>query len=163
MVSWIYVTLATLAIVSAFIVVFSPRAAYSALALVVTMLCLAGIFLVIQAPFVALIQILVYAGAIMVLFLYVIMLLNPRHSEPLPEFALARRGSAIFLVAVFFLMGAIWMWKTKPALSPTVVFTAPEIKTIALRLMTDYMLPFELTSILLLVAIVGAVLIAKRD
>jgi len=159
----IYSILAVVAVISATFVAFSRKAVYCALWLVVTMLCLAGIFLVIQSPFVAMIQILVYAGAIMVLFLYVIMLLNPRQTEPLAEIVIARRGTAILLVLFFLALTVGFMWRAYSVLPKGFQFKAIAVKDIAKALLTDYLLPFELTSVLLLVAIVGAVLIAKRN
>ena len=158
-----YSALFVLAIVSAILVVSLSNTVYCALSLVVTMLCLAGIFLLIQAPFVALIQVLVYAGAIMVLFLYVIMLLNPRKMEPVAEIVITRRGIAFLLAAVFFLLTAASVLPVPRAIARGFRFQAVGIKTLATDLLTEYLLPFELTSVLLLVAIVGAVLIAKRN
>jgi NADH:ubiquinone oxidoreductase subunit 6 (subunit J) len=127
------------------------------------MLCLAGIYLVIQAPFVALIQVLVYAGAIMVLFLYVIMLLNPRQAEPIVASVIVRRFWARLLFLLLFFLISAWLWLIySPAKAQTQWESVP-VKTIATRLLTDFLLPFELTSVLLLVAIVGAVLIARRN
>jgi len=159
----IYSILAVVAVISAAFVAFSRKAVYGALSLVVTMLCLAGIFLVIQSPFVAMIQILVYAGAIMVLFLYVIMLLNPRQTDPPAEAVIARRGTAILLVVFFLALTIGFIWRVYSALPRGFQFKAVAVKAIAKALLTDYLLPFELTSVLLLVAIVGAVLIAKRN
>lgn len=159
----IYATLCVLAITSAILVVTLSNTVYCALSLVVTMLCLAGIFLLIQAPFVALIQVLVYTGAIMVLFLYVIMLLNPRKMEPVAEIVIARRGVAFLLAAAFFLLAAASVFPVPRAIARGFRFEVVGIKTLAADLLTEYLLPFELTSVLLLVAIVGAVLIARRN
>jgi len=157
-----YSFLFALAVMSAGFVAFSRKAIYCALALVVTMLSLAGIFLLIQAPFVALIQVLVYAGAVMVLFLYVIMLINPRVIEQVTVVAITRRGWAAFAGAAFLLLVFGWglsLWTTMAAAPPP---RAVDVKEIATLLLTDYLLLFEVTSVLLLVAIIGAVLIARR-
>jgi NADH-quinone oxidoreductase subunit J len=158
----IYFALATVAILSACCVVLSRHTIYCALSLVVTMLALAGIFLLIQSPFVAVIQVLVYAGAVMVLFLYVIMLINPRHTEPIIGNPLARRWARI-LFFTFLMLVCGWLGLLYSAEDVRGPWELVSVKTIATRLLTDFLLPFELTSVLLLVAILGAVLIARRD
>jgi len=168
MVDLIYSILAAIALLSAAFVAFSPNPVYAVISLVVTMLSLAGIFLVIQAPFVALIQVLVYAGAILVLFLYVIMLINPRRTDAPVELYLTQRGGALVAlaaaVAIFMLLSGRWLWTTyKMAPAVDFEFQSFSVSEITWRLMGEYLLPFELTSVLLLVAIVGAVLIAKRN
>jgi len=162
MLSLIYFALATVAILSACCVVLSRNTIYCALSLVVTMLALAGIFLLIQSPFVAVIQVLVYAGAVMVLFLYVIMLINPRQPEPIIGNPLVRRWAQI-LFFTFLLLVCGWLGLLYSAEEVRGPWELVSVKTIATRLLTDFLLPFELTSVLLLVAILGAVLIARRD
>jgi len=164
MLNIIYFALVLGAIISAGGVVFLSNTVYCALSLVVTMLCLAGIYLVIHAPFVALIQVLVYAGAVMVLFLYVIMLLNPRRAEPIVGTVIERRIWVVILfVAIFLPLTVVWLWRLYPMLEKPAYWDVVPVVSVATRLLTDLLLPFELTSVLLLVAIVGAVLIAKRD
>jgi len=162
MIGLIYFTLATIALLSACYVVLSRHTLYGALSLVVTMLCLAGIYLLMQAPFVALVQVLVYAGAVMVLFLYVIMLLNPRETEPIIENPTARRWARV-LFSLFLFLTLLWLGLLYSSAEISVVWETVPVKAIAARLLTDFLLPFELTSVLLLVAIIGAVLIARRD
>jgi len=164
----IYVILAAIAILSALFVAFSRNPVYCVISLVVTMLSLAGIFLIIQAPFVALIQVLVYAGAIMVLFLYVVMLINPRPTDvPVELYPVQRGGGLIGVIALavfFLLICGSWVWYVYRTIPPMgFEFASFSVSVITTRLMNDYLLPFELTSVLLLVAIVGAVLIAKRN
>lgn len=162
MVSILYSVFFVTAVFSAILVATLRSAVYCALSLVVTMLSLAGIFLLIKAPFVALIQVLVYAGAIMVLFLYVIMLLNPRVREPVVELVVARRGVGFLLVLMFFLLTAAWLSRVFLQVEEVVSPRAAGVGALAERMLTYYLLPFELLSVLLLVAIVGAVAIAKR-
>ncbi len=160
-----YAFLATLAILSAAYVAFSRKTVYAVLALVVAMLSLAGIFLLIQSPFAALIQVFVYAGAILVLFLYVIMLLNPRQADVTIRSVFENRGpflaAAGVFVAGFFFLTAKWLLTVYTV--ERFQFEEFSLIEVASRLLTDYLLPFELTSILLLMAIIGAVLIAKRN
>ncbi|MCX8035911.1 MAG: NADH-quinone oxidoreductase subunit J [Candidatus Sumerlaeia bacterium] len=160
-----YAFLATMAILSAAYVAFSRKTVYAVLALVVTMLSLAGIFLLIQSPFAALIQVFVYAGAILVLFLYVIMLLNPRQTDVTIRSMVEHRGPMLVvagvLTASFFFLTAKWLITVYGA--DEFQFKEFSLIEVASRLLSDYLLPFELTSILLLMAIIGAVLIAKRN
>jgi NADH-quinone oxidoreductase subunit J len=179
---------AGIAIAGALLVVFMRNPIASAFCLVVTMLSLAAIFFMLQAQFIAAIQILVYAGAVMVLFLFVIMLLNLGRGED--QF----RRAPMWFVAVL-LIGVLASqlvplsgysrermaleYSRSPLLAePAVVFDStmnasglnPGRATlergvpgdIAIPLFQQYLVPFELTSILLLAAIVGAVVLAKR-
>lgn len=156
-----FYALAGLLVISSLLVVFQRNVVHSAMALVAALFLIAVFFLVLHAPMVGVLQVLVYAGAIMVLFLFVIMLLNPATLEQ-------RRGAwwafgtlaalvlAVLLVAV--------MKGFEPAPDPvagTELFGSPEM--LAKSLFTDFVLPFEIASILLLVAIVGAVVLAKRE
>jgi NADH-quinone oxidoreductase subunit J len=141
----------------------------SALWLVVTLFGLAGLFVLLDAHFIAAMQVLVYAGAIMVLFLFVIMLLNLGRDQP-PDM-LGRVGS-IFMIGVASLMVLeLWVLKTaEPAAelqlpAGTLAREAAQqgaVGAIAVLLFRDFLVPFELTSILLLAAIVGAIILAKR-
>jgi len=140
-------------------VVFHRNPMSSAIYLVVTMLCLAGLYALLAGPFVAVIQVLVYAGAVMVLMLFVIMMLNLR------EETLQREGSLwIWLLAGLIGLGLVVTVvppfpRTPPGI-PTPAFGT--IEAVGNQLFTVYMLPFELTSVLLLIAIIGAVILAKR-
>ena len=131
----------------------------SAIYLVVTMLCLAGLYALLAGPFVAVIQVLVYAGAVMVLMLFVIMMLNLRDET------LQREGSTpAWLVAG--VIGLALVLFVVPPFPRTPVGPPPAtfgtIEDVGRKLFTVYMLPFELTSVLLLIAIIGAVILAKR-
>src|SRR5215470_9508885 len=139
-----FFVLAFLLVITSLMVVFQRNVVHSALSLVAALFLIALFFIMLHAPMVGVLQILIYAGAIMVLFLFVIMLLNPAALEQ-------RRG--------------VWWWfGTEPAPDPaaaTALFGSPEM--LAKSLFTDFVLPFEIASILLLVAIVGAVVLAKRE
>jgi NADH-quinone oxidoreductase subunit J len=131
----------------------------SAIYLVVAMLCLSGLYALLHGAFVAVIQVLVYAGAVMVLMLFVIMMLNLRTET------LQREGSGFtWLLAA--LLGAVIMVAVIPPFPRTPVGAAAatfgSIEEVGQKLFTVYMLPFELTSVLLLIAIIGAVILAKR-
>ena len=131
----------------------------SAIYLVVTMLCLAGFYALLAGPFVAVIQVLVYAGAVMVLILFVIMMLNLR------EETLQREGGMVTwilagLIGLVLVVAVLPPFPRTPVSTPQPTFGT--IEAVGNQLFTVYMLPFELTSVLLLIAIIGAVILAKR-
>ncbi len=168
-----------LVVVSALMVVFNRHPIYSALFLVLTFLGLSVFFLQLQAPFLAAVQIIVYAGAIMVLFLFVIMLLG--EDKPLPVEAKlgpqAPIGAVVALALVAVLSYSIWK---QPAQSSRAMREAPpvtlvraadkpeqtvpfgNVKALGNTLFTQYLFAFEATSIVLLVAMIGVVVLAKR-
>ena len=148
------------------LVIRSP--VYCALSLVGTFFCLGAIYVLLHAEFVATVQVLVYAGAIMVLFLFVIMLLNLKSDAAFSlKFSLPKwLGLAITAGILAQLIGAFH----SPAalLGPSGPYTSERVaaegstEIIGTLLFTDYVLPFEMISILLLVAVIGAVVLAKR-
>ncbi len=154
--------LAALSVLSALGVVFASNPVRSAMALVATLVLLAVFFVALQAHLVAALQIIVYAGAVMILFLFVIMLLDLRQdSGEGGRYGIKTVAalSAAVLAGVF----AKVLWDT--AAGPSGV-TADDFGTtanVARSLFTDHLVSFELTSVLLLVAIVGAVVLARRD
>ncbi len=159
-----YTLFFTLTVISALMVVFSRHAVYSALYLVVTMVSIAGIFILINAQLAAFLQILVYAGAIMVLFLFVIMLLNlGRWGDPPVSTSFIRRFGGAFLI-VFLVQLAILAIKFGggPKLAEENARTAT-ISEVALLLLTRYLYAFEMTSLLLLIAVVGAMVLARKS
>lgn len=151
-----------LAVVTALLMVTRQNPIFSAVWLVVSFFASAVLFLMLDAQFVAVLQILLYAGAIMVLFIFVIMLLNVREEELKPKVmqfsGLLGGGAALYLVILFTL--GILKEKAAPfgPISADFGYVAPVGKL----LFTKYLIPFELTSVLLLVAIVGSVVMGKR-
>jgi NADH-quinone oxidoreductase subunit J len=159
----IFFILAAVALVSGVLVVFQRHPLRSALWLIVNFFAVAGIYLLAHAEFMAAIQIIVYAGAIMVLFLFVIMLLNIRRPEDEPKQPFWGQKIGGMVLAAFTALLLVYGF-TKAALPPAKTAAAPGLgntESIARGLFTDYLLPFEVTSVLLLVAIVGAVVLAK--
>jgi NADH-quinone oxidoreductase subunit J len=140
-------------------VVFHRNPMTSAIYLVITMLCLAGFYVLLSGAFVAVIQVLVYAGAVMVLMLFVIMMLNLR------EETLQREGSLLAwgLAGVIGLGLVVRLARLfpNPAIPPRLEDFGT-IEAVGSKLFDPYLLPFELTSVLLLIAIIGAVILAKR-
>jgi NADH-quinone oxidoreductase subunit J len=158
----IFLGLAAVALISGVLVVFQTSPLHSALWLIVNFFAVAGIYLVLHAEFIAAIQVIVYAGAIMVLFLFVIMLLNLREAEEPSKRPYSAQKVAGFFLSVamaFFIAYGL----SNVHLSPGAP-AAPGLgntESIAKLLFTDYLLPFEVTSVLLLVSIVGAVVLSK--
>jgi NADH-quinone oxidoreductase subunit J len=139
----------------------SPVAA--ALWLVNVMFCISALFVMLDAPFIGAIQVLVYAGAIMVVFLFVVMLLNLGHPAEIAD--LRGRGTRITagFVGLAMLSEVLVLMRVRlPALAPSPEAGANVTTAIAGPLFREYLLPFELTSVLLLAAVVGAVVLAKR-
>jgi len=153
---------AVIAVVGALGMVLNLRnTVAAALSLVVTMISLAVVYVTLEAHLVAALQIMVYAGAIVVVFLFVVMLLNLRRDEfPRPRQRLTKAAGAILAVGI----AAAFLQLVAKAL-PT-VREIPEgfggYEAVGLALYRDYVLPFEVSSFLLLAAIVGAVVLAKR-
>jgi len=162
----IFSILGVVVIVCSILVISQKSPVASALFLIATMVSLAILFLMLNAPFLAAIQIIVYAGAIMVLFLFVIMLLNLRRDEFGPEKRKAQRFFAILFVFLFLIGMAtiieVGMFGLKSTGDLSEATVPAGVEPLARLLFTEYLFPFELASVLLLVAIVGAIVMAKR-
>lgn len=160
-----FLILAAAAIAGALGVVLSKKPVYSALSLLVNFAVVAVLFISLQAQFVAVVQIIVYAGAIVVLFLFVIMLIG----GDLPGVAIRPRGRAVAavvaaLAGVLALAGLGYaVIAGSPAAMSGAVPGNGSVQAIGEALFTTYLLPFELASVLLLVAMVGAVALARKD
>ena len=166
----VFYGLAATAVTAAILVVLMSRAVYSALALIVCFGATAGLFFQLGAQFIAAIQVIVYAGAIMVLFLFVIMLLDPE-SEVFPPSRLKKVSGFVLAFSVLLalvLVQAADRWASTQVLTGSIAGTTRssgsggEIETLARSLFRDYLLPFEVTSILILVAVLGAVVLTRQ-
>ena len=136
----------------------------SALWLVVTLFSLAALFVLLDAQFIAVLQVLVYAGAIMVLFLFVIMLLNLGRGGPTDLKGPLGLGLGVFLAGLLLVQLLVLRQTGTAAGGPAgAALEQGMIAAVARPLFTAYLVPFEITSILLLAAIVGAVVLAKRN
>jgi NADH-quinone oxidoreductase subunit J len=160
----LFIIFAGLAIGCAIAMVSQSNPLYSAISLIGVFIALASLYVTLAAPFIAAVQVIVYAGAIMVLVIFVIMLLNVEHSEP-------RRKRLKFLVPVAIGMAAILIAETAFILYsvqtsenrlPGNISDVGLTHSIGEGLFTRYLLPFEVTSVLLLMAIVGAMSLARR-
>ncbi|MEA2603446.1 MAG: NADH-quinone oxidoreductase subunit [Acidobacteriota bacterium] len=156
----IFLIFAVLAVASSLVVVAHKSPVYATMSLVLTLFSVAVLFVLLGAPFLGALQILVYAGAIVVLFLFVIMLLNLQKSEERrlgPQLGVAMLGALIFVGMV----GLVFWRSGAPALqrlTPELV----SLKGLATALFADYLLPFEIVGLLLLVAVVGATVAARK-
>ncbi|MFH2038895.1 MAG: NADH-quinone oxidoreductase subunit J [Chloroflexota bacterium] len=162
-----FIILALASILSALGLLVSRSAVYAALFLVLNFACVAIFYLLLGAPFIAFTQITVYAGAIMVLFLFVIMLLG---AEKLPKGTSLpwQRPLAIGLAAILLFEAGFLLFqrlKLTTAIDQPVaqVNSVDAIRTLGLSLFNQYLLPFEVTSILLLVAMIGAIVLTKQE
>lgn len=158
-----FILLAAATLISAVVVVFHRNPVYSTMSLVVTLVATAGLFVMLGSPFLAALQILLYTGAILVLFLFVIMLLNVQRERTSVARSPAQTWGA--LVAAFVLAGAVCrlLWDAHgdaetEALDPAFA----SLRGISEVLFSTYLLPFELIGLLLLVAVVAATWAAKR-
>jgi NADH-quinone oxidoreductase subunit J len=164
--TWLFYIFGAIALAAALLVLMLQRVFYAALALIVCLSALAGIYMLLEAPFIAAVQIIVYAGAIMVMFLFVILLLDPFSASRYPDkkkyiryFALILGGASLLLLIP---MLATFNLSRTPH-DPQAIPGGPgSITHLAATLFSEYLLPFEVTSILILVAIIGAVVLARR-
>jgi NADH-quinone oxidoreductase subunit J len=152
---------ALLAIVSALLFVTRKNAVPAALWLVNVMFALAGLYVMLDAPFVGAIQVLVYAGAIMVVFVFVVMLLNLGRHEISDLRSLGARLGAGFM-GLALLANLLVAQRHRLPRVASAPMSDNVVEPVAASLFTDYLVAFELTSIVLLVAVVGAVLLAKK-
>jgi NADH-quinone oxidoreductase subunit J len=164
--TWFFFILGGTALLAAINVVAQSRVFYSALSLILCLVALSGLYLLLEAPFIAAVQIIVYAGAIMVLFLLVIMLLDPFSAQLIRD----KRKYLSYLGIILAAAVLIFLYRFLQTYEPTM---APKTSTPVMGgvgspgnlgrvLFSEYLLPFEMTSVLILIAIIGAVVLARR-
>ena len=161
--TFFFYLLSGLAIGSGVLVITRKNPVHSALALILTLLSLSGLYLMLYAPFVAGVQIILYVGGIMVLFLFVIMLVNLERAEKERQFNrqwIAGMAAALALGVLFVL---IYTQGSNLFAQPIVALPETEnTQRVGVLLYSNYMFPFEIASLLLLVAMIGAVVMAKK-
>jgi NADH-quinone oxidoreductase subunit J len=164
MLALLFILFAGMAIGCAISMVAQRNPLYSAISLIGVFISLACLYVTLAAPFIAAVQVIVYAGAIMVLVVFVIMLLNVEEEERQPVRLRTLVPIAVALAAVFFAETAfiIFFVQTSPATPGGDVSDVGLTSSIGSGLFTTYLLPFEITSILLLMAVVGAMTLARR-
>ena len=152
---------AALALLCGVLVILSRNPVNSAMFLVLTIVCMAGLFVLLHAFFLAAVQVLVYAGAVIVLFLFVIMLLDLKEEQRRKIRAVGAATGAISVLAIGYVFWQSLAQSGAAQATPGVA----EGTTIALgeRLFTHFSLPFEILSVLLLVGMVGVILLSKKD
>jgi NADH-quinone oxidoreductase subunit J len=163
----LFLILAITAVATAAGLLISRNAVYAALFLVLNFACVAIFYLLLGAPFIAMAQVTVYAGAIMVLFLFVIMLLGadklPK-GDVLPAQPPLAIGAAVILLAeAVFLLVQRFQSVAMLQAPGTVENSMESLREMSMMLFNEYLLPFEVTSILLLVAMVGAIVLTKQE
>jgi len=160
----LFIILALVAIASALGLLLSRNAVYSALNLIINFCTVAVFYLLLNAPFIALVQVTVYAGAIMVLFLFVIMLLGAERLDKTS--ILPWQQPVAILLGVILLIQAAYVIFFRPTIVAASGVVPPEFGSpgaVGLELFSKYLLPFEITSVLLLVAMIGAIVLTKSN
>jgi len=162
-----------LAVGTSLLVIGQSNPIYSVLLLIASFGALSGLYILLDSPFAAVTQIIVYAGAIMVLFLFTVMLLNvPREdaaewdrSHPLNRPGARRLGGALAVLLLLELVWAVWHVSTRQesGIKDVAVGSVSSVAAIGRSIFTVYAFPFEVTSILILAAMVGAVILARRE
>ncbi|HEY6362212.1 MAG TPA: NADH-quinone oxidoreductase subunit J [Vicinamibacterales bacterium] len=171
--SLLFYLLSGVAIVASALVVGQRNPMYSVMLLIASFGALAGLYILLDAPFVAVAQIIIYAGAIMVLFLFVVMLLNAPQEDaaewdrthPLRQPGVARFGTALAFLLIVQLAWALLRaaGSSQPVGARGDAEAVSSVRELGRVLFTDYMFAFEATSVLILVAMVGAVVLARRE
>jgi NADH-quinone oxidoreductase subunit J len=164
----LFYVFAAISVLASLLVIAQRNPIYSVLLLIASFGALSGLYVLLDAPFVAVIQIIVYAGAIMVLFLFVVMLLNAPHEETVYDeqtHPLMRPGPKRFgtLLAAVLIVELVWALTKRGESGVSPGGALISVNTIGQLLFTEYAFAFEVTSVLILVAMVGAVVLARRE
>ena len=164
----LFIIFAVIAIASALNILLQRNPLYSALSLIGTLLALSALYVTVRAEFIAAVQIVVYAGAIMVLFVFVIMLLNAPGNQLQLERQKGLRYLAIpfaglMIAEMFYVVLSIRLSTLPPVPAANAEQAVGTTWSIGTSLFTDYLLPFEVTSVLILMAVVGAMVLARRE
>ncbi len=161
----IFLGMAFVSILASLMVITRKNPIHSALFMVLTLLCVAVLYVLLYSPFIAIIQVVVYAGAIVMLIVFIIMLLDLEVELRSKMKVVYSKIVGVFL-ALLFLIGLLYSVVAKPPTGATGTFTtekmASNVKAVGESLFTDYVLPFEISAILLTVAIIGAVILSKK-
>lgn len=160
---WLFGILSFLAIMFALMVVFTRNPVNSVLYLVMTFFCIAGHYLLLNAQFLAVVHIVVYAGAIMVLFLFIIMLMNLNSDTEPRKHIMSRIIAGVIGGMLLFVMVGSLKGAEQLQLSHAGPSQIGLVKNLGKVLFSEFLFPFEIASILLLAALVGAIMIGKKD
>ena len=160
----IFYILSAVTLATAFLTIVSKNPIHSAIYLVICFFSIAGHYLMFNAQFLAVVHIIVYSGAIMVLFLFTIMLMNLNEEEEPHKPILSKIAAVISFCLLAFILLATYI-KAQPIIEEYTVLGEDyqSIKVLGKVLLNEYMVPFEFASVLLLVSMIGAVLLSKRE
>jgi NADH-quinone oxidoreductase subunit J len=162
----VFYLFASIAVLAALGVIGMRNPVHSALCLALVFVSLAAMYILLNAPFIAAAQVMIYAGAILILFLFVIMLLSPEMESGTGVLKSQRWLAALFGVLLVVELGVVVGRSVLPGVtgrySPEVLAQIGDTQAVGSMLFTDYLLPFEITSMLLLVAVVGVIVLAKK-
>ena len=154
-----FIFFAVAALLAALSVILQKNPIYSALSLIVVIASLGGLFLLLNANFIAVLQIVIYAGAIMTLFLFVIMMLEPRE-ELRPAWTI--QSKAVLMILLVIAGITIWSVSFSDA-QITALATNFSVKSLGRSLFTTYLFPFEIISVLIISSVIGALYIARKE
>jgi NADH-quinone oxidoreductase subunit J len=159
-----FLLFAAVAVITALTVVLARNPVHSALALMACFLQVSAIFVLLEAPLLAVIQVFVYVGAIMVLFLFVIMMVDVREAVLQRFLPGGNLPALVVLVLLGVEMVVLVFWSERFSVTePVVVSGGDQIRQLSTTLFADYLLPFEAASVILLVALVGAIVLARKE
>jgi len=159
----LFFVFAIIAVIGAILLIVAREPIHSALSLIMVMVALAALYLLLGAEFIAAVQIIVYGGAVMVLFVFVIMLLNAGVEERTNFSKLATFGGVPLALALGGIIAAA-IWRSSGHLPPPAASGAmSSTRELSMLLFSTFVYPFELTSFLILVAILGAIVLAQRE
>jgi NADH-quinone oxidoreductase subunit J len=160
----IFCVLAAVTLATAFLTIFSKNPIHSAIYLVICFFSIAGHYLLLNSQFLAIVHIIVYSGAIMILFLFTIMLMNLNEEHEVHKPRITRLGAIVSFCLICLVLITIFI-NSKPIVGEYVTTGEDyqSIKVLGKILLNEYMVPFEFASILLLVAMIGTVLLSKKE
>ncbi|MBY3062741.1 NADH-quinone oxidoreductase subunit J [Rhizobium laguerreae] len=159
-----FLVFATVSVITALTVVLARNPVHSALALMACFLNISAIFVLLEAPLLAAIQIFVYVGAIMVLFVFVIMMIDVREAVLQRFLPGGNMAALVLLVLLGIEMVALVLWSGRFSLTqPVTVRGGDQVRQLSTTLFADYLLPFEVASVILLAALVGAIVLAQKE
>ncbi|NKM98869.1 NADH-quinone oxidoreductase subunit J [Rhizobium leguminosarum] len=159
-----FLLFATVSVITALTLVMARNPVHSALALMACFLQISAIFVLLEAPLLAVIQIFVYVGAIMVLFVFVIMMIDVREAVLQRFLPGGNMAALVLLVLLEIEMVALVLWSGRFSLTqPVTVRGGDQVRQLSTTLFADYLLPFEVASVILLAALIGAIVLAQKE
>jgi NADH-quinone oxidoreductase subunit J len=160
----IFCVLAFITLATAFLTIYSRNPIHSAIYLVICFFSIAGHYLLLNAQFLAIVHVIVYSGAIMILFLFTVMLMNLNKENEVYKPRVTRLGAIVLFCAMCLVLMAVFI-NSKPIVGEYVTTGEDyqSIKVLGKVLLNEYMVPFEFASVLLLVAMIGSVLLSKKE